>query len=70
MSIGTINRDDLRRKIDRADQFVLVEVLDPNDYARGHLPGAINVPWSRLAEVPQVIPDPNTEVIFYCASPT
>jgi rhodanese-related sulfurtransferase len=70
MSVRTIDRDQLRQKIDRGDRFVLIEVLAPDDYARGHLPGAVNVPWKRLAEVPQMVPDRNAEVVFYCASPT
>jgi len=70
MSVRTIDRDELRRKIDRGDPFVLIEVLAPDDYARGHIPGAINVPWKQLADVPGIVPNRDAEVVFYCASPT
>jgi hypothetical protein len=45
MDVPTINRDALKRKIDQRERFVLVEVLSPEGYAKGHLPGAINLPW-------------------------
>jgi rhodanese-related sulfurtransferase len=70
MSVRTISREELKRKMDQGDRFVLVDVLEPQEFERDHLPGAINVPWGRLHEVPQLVPDRHTEVVFYCASPT
>lgn len=70
MSVRTITRDDLKQKIERGDRFVLIEVLESASYEGGHVPGAINVPWNQLADVPALVPDRQTEVVFYCASPT
>ena len=70
MALRTITRDDLKQKIERGDRFILIEVLEPTSYERGHVPGAINVPWNQLADVPSLVPDRQTEVVFYCASPT
>jgi rhodanese-related sulfurtransferase len=49
--------------------FVLVDVRNPALYARGHVPGAINIPHgklieSRLAEFPR-----ETLFVVYCAGP-
>jgi rhodanese-related sulfurtransferase len=39
--VKTISREDLKEKIDRGDDFVLLEVLSEASYGRAHLPGAI-----------------------------
>jgi rhodanese-related sulfurtransferase len=71
MSLATITRDELKRKLDRGDRFVLVDVLEPDTYARERLPGAVNIPWGHVAEfAPRLIPDKNHDVIVYCSTPT
>lgn len=49
--------------------FVLLDVRSPALYAKGHVPGAINLPHakivgSKMAEFP-----PNTLFVVYCAGP-
>lgn len=69
--ISTISRDELKRKIDRHENFLLLETLEPPNYEAGHLPGAINLPPTRLQELaPKVAPNKNQEIVVYCASPT
>ena len=64
---GVISRDDLKAKIDRGDDFVLVEALPEELYRRGHLPGAVLLPYDRVRELaPRVLPDKNREVVTYC----
>ncbi len=49
----------------------LVTVLDvrpPEEYAAGHVPGAVNVPLSKLEQHLDKI-DPNQEVVAYCRGP-
>lgn len=68
---GTISRDELKAKIDRGDEFKLVETLAPHAYEHAHLPGAINLPPDRVAELaPTLLPDKAAEIVVYCASPT
>jgi rhodanese-related sulfurtransferase len=70
-NIGTISRDELKQKIDRKDDFHLVEALAPDKYHKAHLPGAINVPYDRVREVaPSLVPDKNAEIVTYCWSST
>ena len=65
--VATITRDDLKSKIDRREKFKLVDVLAPEYYAKGHLPGAINIPMDRLKELaPKLLPDKNADVVVYC----
>jgi rhodanese-related sulfurtransferase len=67
----TISRDELKQKIDRKDDFVLVETLPKVAYEHAHLPGAINLPPDQVnALASQLLPDKNAEIVVYCASPT
>ena len=49
--------------------FVLIDVRSPRDFAAGHLPGAVNIPYQhlterRLAEYPD-----GALFVTYCAGP-
>jgi rhodanese-related sulfurtransferase len=67
----TISRDDLRAKIDRGEEFALVETLPEVAYHHAHLPGAINLPPDRVKELaPRLLPDKSAEIVVYCSSPT
>ena len=71
VTIGQISRDELREKIERGDEFVLIDALAPMSFAHSHLPGAINLPPEWVDERgPRRIPDPSTEIVVYCASST
>lgn len=64
----TITRDELKEKIDRKDNFILVETLPATSYHHEHLPGAINLPPDKVRELaPTVLPDKAAEIIVYCA---
>ena len=67
----TISSDELKAKMDRKDDFVLVEALAKASYDHAHLPGAINIPPDQVADLaPTVLPDKNADIVVYCASPT
>jgi rhodanese-related sulfurtransferase len=71
VTVPTITREELRRKIDGADEFVLIDALAPMSFAHSHLPGAINLPPDWVDERgPARIPDLQTEIVVYCSSPT
>lgn len=66
-----ITRDELKRKMDRAGDFRLVETLAPEQFLEGHLPGAVNMPPDQVSTLaPRLLPDKQVEVITYCASRT
>ena len=62
----TISREDLKEKIDRGDEFVLLEVLSEASYRRAHLPGAIRL--QDMDSIRDLLPDKNTEVVAYCSN--
>ena len=60
---------DVHDALSQAADFILIDVRSPELYARGHVPGAINIPHrklieSRLAEYPA-----DTVFVVYCAGP-
>jgi rhodanese-related sulfurtransferase len=63
--VKTIGREDLKEKIDRGDDFVLLEVLSEQSYTREHLPGAIRYEKNLI---PDLLPDKNSEVVAYCSN--
>jgi len=66
-----ITLDELKRKIDRGEPLVLVESQSPMMYEAAHLPGALNVPPGRVAELaPQRLPEKDMEIVVYCSGPT
>lgn len=65
----TITRDQLHSKIERGDDFVLLETLPPKSFANGHLPGARNLPVEEIGQrASELIPSTDSEVVVYCAS--
>ena len=69
--IKTISRDELKEKLDRQDEFTLVETLPRVAYEHAHLPGAINLPSDQVSVLaPKLLPNKNAEIVVYCASPT
>jgi rhodanese-related sulfurtransferase len=71
---NTIERDALKAKLDRDEDFVLIEALPEEKYREAHLPGALNVrpeeveDFDRLADwAEENIPSTDTEVVVYCA---
>ena len=64
-----ITREQLKAKMDRGDDFVLVEALSPKHYASSHLPGAINLPYEFVDEAEKVLPDKKAQIVVYCMNP-
>jgi rhodanese-related sulfurtransferase len=63
----TITRDELKTKLDRGEKVRLVEALAPESFAKGHLPGAVNIPMDRVKELaPGLLPDKDAQVVTYC----
>jgi rhodanese-related sulfurtransferase len=62
----TIDRKELKAKMDRGDDFVLLEVVGDASYRQGHLPGAVR--YEGLDQVEDLAPDRSTEIIAYCSN--
>jgi rhodanese-related sulfurtransferase len=62
-----IPRDELMKRV-RAGLVTVLDVRPPEEYAFGHVPGAVNVPLSELESHLQQF-DPRQEVVAYCRGP-
>lgn len=67
MSRVTISRDELLRKIEGGEKFLLFEVLPEPYYRKHHLPGAIHMsPNEVAATAARHTSDKNAEIVLYC----
>lgn len=66
----SVTLDDLRTRM-RDHRVVILDVLATEIHAKGHIPGAINIPLEQLRErAPVELPDRQREIIVYCGGPT
>lgn len=47
---------------------VLIDVRDEEEFAEGHIPGAVSVPLARLRETEDLVDDYDTPIFTYCLS--
>jgi phage shock protein E len=47
---------------------LLIDVRTPEEYAAGHLDGAVNIPYDLTSVLAYFIKDPNRSAVVYCRS--
>ena len=63
-----ITRDELRAEM-VAGEVVVVETLGPLYFDEAHLPGAINIPHTQVAQLaPALLPDKDAKIVTYCSN--
>jgi rhodanese-related sulfurtransferase len=64
-----ISREELWGRLPGGDTVTIVEALPEPYYRKAHLPGAINIPHTRIDELaPSLLPDKQAEIVVYCAN--
>jgi rhodanese-related sulfurtransferase len=62
-----IHREELRRRL-HDQSLTIVDVLSPQSYASGHIPGAVNLPFEDIeAHAHELLPDSLAEIAVYCS---
>lgn len=59
---------ELNRQVENGDNIVIIDVRAEEDFRKGHVPGAVNLPedqWHTLQGLARDVPN-----ILYCYSPT
>lgn len=62
-----VSRQELNARI-REGLVIVIDVRPADEFALGHLPGALNVPLGQLEEQLAVLP-PDREIVAYCRGP-
>jgi len=66
-ALEPVSRDDLVARL-REDRVTVLDVRPEDEFALGHLPGAVNIPFAELERRLKELPK-NREVIAYCRGP-
>jgi rhodanese-related sulfurtransferase len=61
------NVDEVKKRMDRGEKFLLVDVREESEYAKDHLPGAIHLGKGIIErDIEARVPDLNAEMVLYC----
>ena len=61
-----VNINDELEEARNTDGAVIVDVREAEEFAQGHIPGAINIPVDDMELVRGIIPDRDTPLFTYC----
>ncbi len=62
-----ITADEAQVLMEREQDYLILDVRSPEEFAEGHIPHAINIPMDRIGEEPpQELPDRNQMIFVYC----
>ena len=61
------NVGDVKRRIEAGEKFLLVDVREDNEWAKGHIPGAVHLGRGIIErDVETAVPDKNATLVLYC----
>jgi len=61
------NVADVKRRTEAGEKFLLVDVREENEWAKGHLPGAIHLGKGIIErDIEQRVPDTSAKLVLYC----
>lgn len=61
-----VNINDELKLARETDGAVIIDVRDAEEYAQGHIPGAINIPAQDIEAILEKLPDKSTPLFTYC----
>jgi rhodanese-related sulfurtransferase len=61
------NVPDVKQRMDAGEKFILIDVREDNEWARGHIAGAVHMGKGVIErDVEERCPDASTKLILYC----
>src|SRR5882724_843692 len=61
------NVTDVKRRMDAGEKLLLVDVREDNEWANGHLPGAVHMGRGIIErDIEAKVPESSTNIILYC----
>ncbi len=65
--IRETNVEEVKRRMDRGEKFLLIDVREETEFAKDHLPGAIHLGKGIIErDIEQRVPELDREMILYC----
>jgi len=65
--VREVNVEDVKKKMDRGGKFTLVDVREESEFAKDHLPGAIQLGKGIIErDIETRVPDLDAEIVLYC----
>jgi len=65
--IRETNVDEVKRRMDQGDKFLLVDVREESEFANDHLPGAVHLGKGVIErDIEEKVPKLDTEMVLYC----
>ena len=65
--VREVNVEDVKKKMDRGGKFTLVDVREESEFAKDHLPGAIQLGKGIIErDIETRVPDFDAEIVLYC----
>ncbi|MDW0149526.1 MAG: rhodanese-like domain-containing protein [Nitrososphaeraceae archaeon] len=65
--MNLISKEELKQKLDRVDQFKLVNALGEWAFNAKHIPGSINI--SKIEDAKKIL-NPDDDIVIYCSNPS
>jgi len=67
--VPEISAEEVCQKVLRSDDFVLLDVRDPEEFRAGHIQGALSISRGMLEfRVREALPSPEKPIVVYCAA--
>lgn len=68
-SKGLVSYEELQQKLNDKAPIVLLDVRTQEEFANGHIPGALLLPYDEIDQkAAQLLPEKEKEIIIYCRS--
>lgn len=68
-SYEQISQEEAMQMMQEQSDFIILDVRRPDEFAEGHIPGAVNVPNETIEdEMPAGLPDKDQVILVYCRS--
>ena len=66
---GLVSSEELQAKLAKKDNFVLLDVRTPEEFAEGHIGGAVLLPYDQVEQkATDILPVKDKSIIVYCRS--
>jgi rhodanese-related sulfurtransferase len=65
--VKEVSADEVRRRLEAKDQFILIDVREDSEWNRSHLPQAIHLSRGIIErDIEKSVPDADAEIVLYC----